>query len=128
MFVGVEKKRKIGGSLRKKVSGNVFWYPLLCVFQECESSLKEKTELIGRLEGKAAEMAETMRNLKSQYVFQGHQSPSEPPQRARSKSYYEPPAQSEEEQVEREGGGEEKGGVGKSVSMCELKNRAAEKL
>ncbi|KAK4303111.1 hypothetical protein Pmani_024855 [Petrolisthes manimaculis] len=91
--------------------------------QECESSLKEKTELIGRLEGKAAEMADTMRNLKSQYVFQGHQSPSEPPQRARSKSYYEPPAQSEEEQVEREGG-EEKGGVGK-YEECVIQKDAA---
>ncbi|XP_050688551.1 RUN and FYVE domain-containing protein 2-like isoform X1 [Eriocheir sinensis] len=35
--------------------------------QECESSLKQKTELIGRLEAKAAEMAETIRNLESQY-------------------------------------------------------------
>ncbi|XP_045623476.1 RUN and FYVE domain-containing protein 2 isoform X2 [Procambarus clarkii] len=35
--------------------------------QECESSLKQKTELIGRLEAKAAEMAETIRNLESKY-------------------------------------------------------------
>ncbi|XP_045117500.1 RUN and FYVE domain-containing protein 2-like isoform X2 [Portunus trituberculatus] len=35
--------------------------------QECESSLKQKTELIGRLEAKAGEMAETIRNLESQY-------------------------------------------------------------
>ncbi|XP_069952168.1 RUN and FYVE domain-containing protein 2 isoform X4 [Cherax quadricarinatus] len=35
--------------------------------QECESSLKQKTELIARLEDKAAEMAETIRNLESKY-------------------------------------------------------------
>ncbi|XP_042860427.1 RUN and FYVE domain-containing protein 2-like isoform X1 [Penaeus japonicus] len=35
--------------------------------QECESSLKQKTELIGRLEAKAAEMAETIRNLETKY-------------------------------------------------------------
>ncbi|KAK7080993.1 RUN and FYVE domain-containing protein 1, partial [Halocaridina rubra] len=33
--------------------------------QECESSLKQKTELIGRLEAKATEMAETIRSLES---------------------------------------------------------------
>ncbi|KAG7165848.1 RUN and FYVE domain-containing protein 2-like [Homarus americanus] len=93
--------------------------------QECESSLKQKTELIGRLEAKAAEMAETIRNLESQYVFQGPQSSNEPSQagqRSRSKSYFEPSTNSEDkEQAEGEG----QKGVGKSASMFELQKKAA---
>uniref|UniRef100_A0A2P2I1Y6 RUN and FYVE domain-containing protein 2-like n=1 Tax=Hirondellea gigas TaxID=1518452 RepID=A0A2P2I1Y6_9CRUS len=36
--------------------------------QECESSLRQKTELIGQLEEKTAEMAETIRQMETQYV------------------------------------------------------------
>ncbi|KAK8401959.1 hypothetical protein O3P69_001214 [Scylla paramamosain] len=98
--------------------------------QECESSLKQKTELIGRLEAKAGEMAETIRNLESQYVFQDSQSSHEPSpagQRSRSKSYYEPLSQREAEEAA-EGEEGKKGGIGKSASMCELQNRMAHPL
>ncbi|KAG0718915.1 RUN and FYVE domain-containing protein 2 [Chionoecetes opilio] len=56
---------------------------------ECENSLKQKTELIGGLEAKAAEMAETIRKLETQYVLPGPQSClTEPPgQRSRPQSY-----------------------------------------
>ncbi|XP_064114780.1 protein RUFY3-like isoform X2 [Macrobrachium nipponense] len=94
--------------------------------QECESSLKQKTELIGRLEAKAAEMAETIRNLESQYVFKGTQSScetSEPGQRTRSKSYYEPPTCSVDDKEFAEGKGQESG-VGKSASMSEIEAKA----
>ncbi|XP_068228710.1 protein RUFY3-like isoform X1 [Palaemon carinicauda] len=94
--------------------------------QECESSLKQKTELIGRLEEKAAEMAETIRNLESQYVFKGTQSScetSEPGQRTRSKSYYEPPTRSVDDEDFAEGKGQESG-VGKSASMSEIETKA----
>lgn len=93
-------------------------------FQECESSLKQKTELIGRLEAKAAEMAETIRNLEAQYVFQGPQSSNDPSQvghRARSKSYYGSVSNNEGDEKEE---GEGHKGVGKSLSMSELQNRA----
>lgn len=98
--------------------------------QECESSLKQKTELIGRLEAKAAEMAETMRNLESQYVFQGTQSSCETSElghRTRSESYFEPPASSvgEEEFVEGMG---QSGVVGKSASMSEIQSEATNNL
>lgn len=116
--------------MTRQTHGEENWYSLLYVFQECESSLKQKTELIGRLEAKAAEMAETIRNLESQYVFQDPQSSHEPSpagQRSRSKSYYEPPSQREtKEPAEGEEG--QKGGVGKSASMCELQSRAAHPL
>lgn len=127
MSVSVINEEICKECLQKKMDGNL-WYPLLCVFQECESSLKQKTELIGRLEAKAAEMAETIRNLESQYVFQGPQSSNEPSQagqRSRSKSYIQPPTNSMgEEQADGEG----QKGVGKSASMSELQNRAAGKL
>lgn len=117
-------------SVTRQTLGEEHWYSLLYVFQECESSLKQKTELIGRLEVKAAEMAETIRNLESQYVFQDPQSSHEPSpagQRSRSKSYYEPLSQREaEDPAEGEEG--KKGGVGKSASMCELQNRMAHPL
>lgn len=75
-------------------------------------------------------MAETIRNLESQYVFQDPQSSHEPSpagQRSRSKSYYEPHSQREaEDPTEGEKG--QKGGVGKSASMCELQNRMAQPL
>ncbi|XP_066954662.1 protein RUFY3-like isoform X2 [Macrobrachium rosenbergii] len=98
--------------------------------QECESSLKQKTELIGRLEAKAAEMAETIRNLESQYVFKGTQSScetSEPGQRTRSKSYYEPPTCSVDDKEFAEGKGQESG-VGKSASMSEIEAKATGSL
>nr|XP_053644151.1 protein RUFY3-like isoform X5 [Cherax quadricarinatus] len=93
--------------------------------QECESSLKQKTELIARLEDKAAEMAETIRNLESKYVSQGPQSSNEPSQAgqiSRSKSYFEPSTNSvDKEQAEGEG----QKGMGKSTSMFELENKPA---
>lgn len=125
-----ENTRPQERSVTRQTHGEEHWYSLLYVFQECESSLKQKTELIGRLEAKAAEMAETIRNLESQYVFQDPQSSHEPSpagQRSRSKSYYEPPSQREaEDPAEGEEG--QKGGVGKSASMCELQSRAAHPL
>lgn len=36
--------------------------------QECESSLKHKTELIGKLESKNAAMADTIQKLDEKYV------------------------------------------------------------
>lgn len=45
-------------------------YEVCCdFFQECETSLKEKTELIGRMEGKAADMTDSIRKLETKYVF-----------------------------------------------------------
>ncbi|KAK8733881.1 hypothetical protein OTU49_006229 [Cherax quadricarinatus] len=109
----------------KEKMGRKLWYPLLYVFQECESSLKQKTELIARLEDKAAEMAETIRNLESKYVSQGPQSSNEPSQAgqiSRSKSYFEPSTNSvDKEQAEGEG----QKGMGKSTSMFELENKPA---
>lgn len=97
--------------------------------QECESSLIQKTELIGRLETKAAEMAETIRNLESQYVFKGAQSScetSEPGQRNRSKSYFEPHSSNAGEEGFEDGKGQ--AGVGKSASMSEIQSRATSHL
>lgn len=81
-------------------------------------------------------MSETIRSLESQYVFKGPPSsqPSEQEavvvQRSRSKSYYDTSSSGLEKEEAGEGGdGEgEKGGVGKSVSMSELQNKAAGKL
>lgn len=104
-------------------------------FQECESSLKQKTELIGRLEAKAAEMAETIRKLEAQYVFQSppksSNDRSQVGHRPRSKSYYGSVTSNDEgveqeEQEEEEGEGHK--GVGKSLSMSELQNRATGNL
>ena len=73
-------------------------------------------------------MAETIRNLESQYVFKGTLSScetSEPGQRTRSKSYYEPPTSVGGDDGEFIEGKGQESGVGKSMSMSEIESKTA---